>query len=153
MIIKNKIDRTFGPFGSSTGFCLLVGGIIASYFSLYAIIIALTGAFAAFTSTSTVIDTDAKKIRHSDNLFGIIPVGKWVDISPDMKLGIRKGHRGFVGYIRGNQPVDIHEHDIRIILFDKNRKPLLPVRKFKDYASSKNELGILSSLLGLPVIE
>ena len=153
MIIKNKIDRTFGPFGTSTGFCMLIGGIIAAYFSLYAIIIAVIGAFAAFTSTSTHIDTGMKKIRHSDNLFGIIPIGKWIDIRPGMMLGLRKGHRGFVGYIRGNQPVDIHEHDIRITLFDENRKPILPVKKFKTNESSRNELENLSSLLGLPIIQ
>jgi len=152
MIIRNKIDRTFGPFGTSTGFCLLLGGIIAAYFSLYAIIIAVIGAFAAFTSTNTVIDTDIRKIRHSDNLFGIFPAGKLIDIRPGMKLRLTKGHRGFVGYIRGNQPVDIHEHDIRITLIDENRKPILPVRKFKTYESARNELDNLSLLLGLPAI-
>lgn len=152
MIIRNKIDRTFGPFGSSTGFFMLLGGIIAALFSIYAIIIAVIGAFAAFTSTSTVIDTDARKLRHSDNLFGIFPVGKWIDIRPGMKLGLIKGHRGFVGYIRGNQPVNIHENDIRITLIDENRKPLLPVRKFKTYESASKELDNLRLLLGLPAI-
>jgi hypothetical protein len=152
MIIKNKLDRTFGPFGSSTGFFMLLGGIIATYFSFLGLIIAIIGAFAAFTSTSTIIDTDKKKVRHSDNLFGIIPVGKWIDIQPDMKIGLKKSHRGNVGYIRGVQPYSIHQNDIRIFLFGSDNMEIMPINKFDSFESSKNELNNLSSLLGLDII-
>lgn len=152
MIVKNKLDRTFGPFGSSTGFFLIIGGLIATYFSIFGLLIAALGAFAAFTTTSTCIDFNNDRIRHSDNLFGIITVGKWIDISPDMKLGLMKSHRGYVGYIRGTQPVGIHEKDIRIVLYDSDNKQIMPVKKFNSYESSKNELNNLSSLLGLKVI-
>jgi len=86
VIIKNKLDRTFGPFGSSTGFFLMLGGVLATYFSIFGLLLVIIGAFAAFTSTSALIDTDNKKIKYSDNLFGILPVGKWIDIKPDMKV-------------------------------------------------------------------
>lgn len=152
MIIKNKLDRTFGPFGSSTGLFLLLGGIITTYFSILGIIFIIVGAFAAFTSTSTIIDTDNKKIKYSDNLFGIIPVGKWISIKPDMKLGLSKSHRGFVGYIRGTQPFDIHYNDIRIILYDSSNKKILTVKKFDSYEASKNDLVNLSSVLGLKLV-
>jgi hypothetical protein len=152
MIIKNKLDRTFGPFGSSTGFFMILGGVITTYFSIFGIIIVIVGAFAAFTSTSTIIDTDNKKIKHSDNLFGIVPVGKWIDIKPDMRLGLDKFHRGFVGYFRGTQPVDIHYNDIRIMLYDSKNKKILPVKKFDSYKKSTNELENLAKLLGLQTI-
>jgi hypothetical protein len=152
MIIKNKLDKTFGPFGTSTGFFLLIGGLIAIYFSIFGLLIVIVGAFAAFTSTSTIIDTDNKKIGHTDNLFGIFPIGKWIDIKPDMKLGIKKFHRGFVGYIRGTQPVNLHENDVRIFLYDSDNKQIMPVKRFKDYVSAKNDLNELSSTLGLSII-
>jgi hypothetical protein len=152
MIIKNKLDKTFGPFGSSTGFFMLLGGIIATYFSFVGLLIAIVGAFAAFTSTSTLIDTDNKKIKFSDNLFGIIQVGKWIDIKPNMKIGLKKSHRGYVGYIRGTQPVGIHYNDIRIFLYDSGNKQIMPIKKFNSYESSKNELNSLSSALGLAII-
>lgn len=152
MIIKNKLDITFGPFGSSTGFFLMIGGLIATYFSIFGILIATIGAFAAFTSTSTSIDTAKKKIRYSDNLFGIIPFGKWIDIKPEMKLGLKKYHRGFVGYIRGNQPVDIHNNDIRIFLYDSNNKMIMPVKKFDSYETSRIDLNTLSTLLELQIV-
>jgi hypothetical protein len=152
VIIKNKLDKTFGPFGSSAGFFLLLGGLAAAYFSLAGIIIAIIGAFAAFTSTSTYIDTDNKKIRHTDNLFGIIPVGKWITIKPDMKLGLGKAHRGYVGYVRGAQPVDIHYTDIRIFLYNSSNQKLMPVNKFDSLATSKKELETLGALLGLQIV-
>jgi hypothetical protein len=149
MIIKNRLDKTFGPFGSSTGFFMMFGGLVATYFSIFGIIIVIIGAFAAFTSSSTCIDTDKKKIKYSDNLFGIFQIGKWIDIEPDMKLGLKKSHRGYVGYIRGTQPVDIHYKDIRIILYDSHNKKIMPVKKFDSFETSKNELNNLSVILGL----
>jgi len=127
----------------------MIGGIIATFYSFLGLIIALVGAFACFTSTSTIIDTDNKRIKHSDNLFGIIPVGKWIDIKPDMKIGLKKFHRGYRAYIRGTQKVGIHYNDIRIFLYDSANKQLVPINKFDSYESSKNELNNLSSLLGL----
>jgi hypothetical protein len=149
VIIKNKLDKTFGPFGTSTGFFIMIGGVIATFYSFLGLIIAIVGAFACFTSTSTIIDTDNKRIKHSDNLFGIIPIGKWIDIKPDMKIGMKKFHRGYRAYIRGTQKVGIHYNDIRIFLYDSANKQLVPINKFDSYESSKNELNNLSTLLGL----
>ena len=82
MIIQNKMDRTFGPFGSSTGFFLMIGGLVATWFSIFGLLIVLTGAFVAFTSSGVQIDTENKRLRYSDNLFGFIKTGKWTDIKP-----------------------------------------------------------------------
>ncbi len=127
----------------------MIGGVIATFYSFLGLIIAIVGAFACFTSTSTIIDTDNKRIKHSDNLFGIIPIGKWIDIKPDMKIGLKKFHRGYRAYIRGTQKIGIHYNDIRIFLYDSANKQLVPINKFDSYESSKNELNNLSSLLGL----
>lgn len=152
MIIKNKLDKPFGPFGTSTGFFMLLGGIIATYFSFFGLFIAIIGAFVCFTSTSTIIDPDNKKIKFSNNLFGIIQVGKWIDIKPDMKLGLKKSHRGYRAYIRGTQPIGIHYNDIRIFLYGSDNKQIMPIKKFDSYESSKRELEKLSNLLALDII-
>jgi len=150
MIIVNRLEnRSFGPFGSSTGFFLLIGGLILVFFSLSGLIIALIGAFVAFTSTSTIIDTENKRIKHADFLFGLLPFGKWIDIHSNMRLGLRKVKRGYLGYIRGTQPIDIQYEDIRIILYDSNDKQIMPVMKFKTLESAQAELKKLGSLLGL----
>lgn len=152
MIIKNKLDKTFGPFGSSTGFFMLIGGIIATYYTLFGPVIAIIGAFVLFTSTSTFIDADNKRIKHSDILFGFIRIGKWIDIKPEMRIGLKKSHKGYRAYIRGTQPIGIHDKDIRIYLFGSDNKPIMPIKKFDNYKTSKSELEKLSTLLGLDII-
>ena len=150
-MIKNKLEKVFGPFGTSTGFFLLLGGIVTTYFSLFGLVLVTLGAFVTFTSTSTFIDADNKKIKYSNNLFGIIPTGKWINVKPDMKIGLKKAHRGFVGYIRGTYPVDIHQNDIRIFLYNSENKPVIPIQKFDSVESAKAELSNLSSLLGIEI--
>ena len=152
-MIENRFGLTFGPFGSSTGFFLILGGIAATWFSVYGLIIVFAGLFALFTDTSTKIDTEGRKIRHSDNLFGLIPIGKWIAISPGMKLGIKKTHRGFMGYTRGTQPMSIHEHDIRIIIYGSDNKPIMPLRSFSSIEAAREELGNFSQQLGIPILE
>jgi hypothetical protein len=153
MVIRNKLDITFGPFGSSTGFFLFIGGIIATYFSPFCLIIAIIGAFASFTSTSTFLDTSNKRIKFSNDLFGIIHVGKWININSDMRIGLGRSHKGYLAYIRGTQPIGIHIKDIRIFLYGSDKKQIMPVKKFDSYESAKSELQNLSNLLGLDIID
>jgi predicted membrane protein len=150
MIIENRLEkRSFGPFGSSTGLFIFLGGLIIAYFSLTGIIIAIIGAFVAFTSTCTIIDTENRRIKHADYIFGLLPFGKWVNIQDSMKLGIKKVKRGYTGYIRGTQPTSIQYEDFRIFLYDSNNKQIMPVKKFQTYASAENELKEYAVLLRL----
>lgn len=137
MVTKNKLDTTFGPFGNSTGFFMIIGGIVTTYYSLIGLVIAIIGAFVSFTSTSTFVDVDNKRIKFSNNLFGIIPIGKWIYIKPDMKIGLKKSHRGYRAYIRGTRKIGLHNTDIRIFLYGSDNKQIMPVKKFKSYESSK----------------
>lgn len=152
MIIKNKFDKPFGPFATSTGFFLFLGGITATFFSIIGLFIAIAGAFVAFTSTWTLIDIENKRIKHSDNLFGFISAGKWIHIKPGMKIGLKKQHRGYRAYIMGTQPVGIHFNDIVIYLFDNDNKQIIPVKKSKSFESAKKELHELSTTLEIDII-
>ena len=137
---------------SSTGFFLFAGGIVGTYFSLFCLIIVIIGAFVSFTTTGTFIDFDKRRIKFSNNLFGIFPVGKWIDLKPGMKIGLKKSHHGYRAYIRGTQPIGLHINDIRIYLYGPDNKQIMPVKKFKTYESSKRELDELSFRLGLEII-
>lgn len=152
MIIKNKLDTTFGPFGSSTGFFLFIGGIITTYYALVGIVIAIIGAFISFTTTSTLIDTEKKRIKFSNNLFGFIRVGRWIEIKPGMRIGLKKSHKGYRAYIRGAQPIGIHNKDFRIFLYGSDNKLIMPIKKFDSYESSKIELKNLNTILGIEII-
>jgi hypothetical protein len=149
MIIRNKLDKPFGPFGTSTGFFLLAGGIIATWYSLSGLILAFLGAFIAFTTTSTFIDTDRKRVKFSNDFFGFYHSGKWLDIEPGMKLGLKNAHRGYRAYTRANQPTDIHYKDIRIYLYNSRNKQIGTISKFSSAESANIELEKLRSDLGL----
>jgi hypothetical protein len=78
MTTKNKLDKMFGPVGTSAGIFLFVAGLIISYFPFTGLFLVLIGAFVGFTSTSTMVDFDNKRLRFSNNIFGIFPIGQWI---------------------------------------------------------------------------
>ena len=149
MIIKNKLDKPFGPMGTSAGIFMLIAGLVATYFALSGLILVIIGAFMGFTSTSTLLDTDKKRIKFSNNLFGILPFGKWINIKTGMKIGLINMHRGYRAYSRSNRMLDIRSKDIRIMLYGADNKQIMPVKKFDSLDFAKIELEKLSDLLGL----
>ena len=149
MIIKNKLDKAFGPVGSSTGIFMIIGGFIATYYSFIGIILVILGAFVGLTSTSTILDTDNRKVKFSNNLFGIIPSGKWVNIMAGMSLALKKSHIGYRTYSRSNRTLDTHIHDIRIVLLNVHKKQILQIAKFNSTDSAKIELIKYRKLLKL----
>ena len=90
--------------------------MIVSYNTLSGLILVLIGAFIAFTTTSTLIDTDKKRIKFSNNFLGIIGIGQWIDLEVEMKIGLKNIHKGYRTYSRSNRTLDIHNKDIRIVL-------------------------------------
>ena len=152
MKTTNRLDKTFGPFGTSTGMFMIIGGIVMTYFSLSGIIVVIIGAFIGLTSTSTIIDLDKKRIKYSNNFFGIFKTGHWINIEPDMKLGIKKSNKGWQAYSRSNIPLSLNFRDYRIILYDSNNKKIMPVMKTNSLDSARSRLDELSNQLGLSLI-
>lgn len=149
MIEKNKFEKSFGPVGSPAGIVLFIAGIILSYFYLTGLILILIGAFVGFSSTSTLIDYEKKRVKFSNNLFGIIKVGAWLSIDPSMKVGIKNSNLTWRSYSQGNRPLDVKSNDYRIILFDEMNKEIMPIKKFKSKESAKTELVSIGEKLGI----
>lgn len=149
MTKRNKLDLAFGPSGSGAGLFFLIAGIVVTFYSAVGIILILVGAYIGFTSTSTVIDIERKRIRFSSNMFGIIPTGKWIELNSNMSLGIRKNHIGYTTFSRSNRRLDIHNRDYRIALFDKNKEEIIPLKKFNSLDEAKKGLELLNAELGL----
>lgn len=147
-----KLDKVFGPIGGPAGIFLFVAGLLITYFSLTGLILVLMGAFVGFTSTSTLIDFDKRKLRFSTNLFGIIPIGQWVFIQSDMKIGIKKSDKVWRGYSRSNRTLDISNTDYRLILYDSGGRAVMPIQKLDQIDSAKTNLDKLSKQLGLGVL-
>lgn len=147
-----KLDKVFGPIGGPAGIFLFAAGLLITYFSLTGLILVLMGAFVGFTSTSTLIDFDKRKLRFSTNLFGIIPIGQWVFIQSDMKIGIKKSDKVWRGYSRSNRTLDISNTDYRLILYDSGGRAVIPIQKLDQIDSAKTNLDKLSKQLGLGIL-
>ncbi|MCK4465432.1 MAG: hypothetical protein KAU83_06950 [Bacteroidales bacterium] len=152
MITKNKLDKSFGPVGTSAGIFMFIAGIVVTFYSFAGLILVFIGAFVGFTSTSTMIDNDNKKIKFSNNLFGFIKTGQWIDIKPEMKLGLKKSNRVYRAYSRSNRTLDIDSKDIRLILYGADNKRIMPIKKFDSPGIAKVELKKLGNQLGLSLI-
>lgn len=152
MITKNKLDKSFGPAGTSAGIFIFIAGIVVTFYSFTGLILVFIGAFVGFTSTSTMIDNDKKRIKFSNNLFGFIKTGQWIDIKPEMKLGLKKSNRVYRAYSRSNRTLDIDSKDIRLILYGVDNKQIMPIRKFDSLDIAKVELKKSGNQLGLSLI-
>ncbi len=152
MISTYKLDKPFGPAGTSAGIFLFLAGLVAVLYSLSGIILILIGAFMGFTNTSTRINTGERKIKFSNNFFGIIKVGKWIRIDDGMKIGIRKNNWTWRAYSRGNRTLDISEKDYRLFLYDPGGKEILAIKKTGSLESAKKDMEKLAKELGLKFI-
>lgn len=150
MILKNKLGKSFGQGGSSTGIFLFIGGVIMTYFSLIGLILVFLGSFIGFTFNCAIIDTSKMRCRAVTNLFGIIKVGKWKDIKHGMKLVLKKSNKGFGTHTRGHSR-DFYIKDIRIILLDENNTEIMELEKFSTIDLAKIGLEKLNNLLNLQI--
>jgi len=149
MITTFKLDKSFGPVGSSAGIFLCIAGIVAIYTSIFGLILIVLGAFLAFTSTCTTIDFDKHKIKFSNNLFGIFKTGKWIPIDQQMKIGIRESNQVWTAFSRSNRSIDIDTNDFRLVLLDAESKEIMPVKKLDSLDIAQSELELLCSILNL----
>ena len=152
MLTKNKLDKSFGPVGTSAGSLLFIAGLIVIYNSLYGLILILLGAFVGFSSTCAIIDTEKKRIKFSNNVFGIIQTGKWIQIEKTMKISLKESNKTWTTYSRGNRALDIENKDYRISLFDVNNNEIIEIYKNDSLDSAKVKLESLASQLGIGLI-
>ena len=152
MTENNKLDKSFGPVGASSGVILFVVGLILTFFYFTGLILVLIGTFVGFSSTSTMIDYDKKRVKFSNNLFGIIKIGQWVNIKPTMKVGIKELNLTWRSYSWGNRALDIVNKDYRIILFDSENREIVPIKKTESKDSAIIEKESIGKELGLSLI-
>lgn len=131
MIIRNRLDQSFGPSGTSAGILLFLAGLVASFYTFYGIILLLLGAFLGSTYTQSKIDIIQKKAKFSENLFGILSFGTWIEIQPEMKLGISKRTRRYSVSSQSNKRADLQVKDFRIVLTNANGEKIMDLKKFK----------------------
>lgn len=148
-LIIYRFDKIFGPVGTSTGIPLILGGLFIAWFSLYGLLLSLIGAFVAFTDSSTTIDTKRKMIYYSNNIFGILKFGKWIELKPEMSIVIRQNNHIYRAYSRSNRTLDIKTHNYQLILCDDNRKMLFPLKNSNSITEAGTHAKELAHKLGI----
>jgi len=153
MTTENKLDKSFGSTGTTAGIILLITGVITTFTTLFGLVLVILGAFLGFSSTSTLIDFDKRRIKYSNNFFGVIKTGKWIQINSAMKLAVRDSAITWSTFSRGNRVLDIVDKDFRIILLDLDNHEIMQVKKTETFDLAKAELEILCSKLKLNTVE
>jgi hypothetical protein len=151
--ITNNLDKSFGPVGSSAGYFLILAGLVAIYTSLFGLILVVLGAFLGFTVTCTLIDFEKRRVKFSEKLFGILPSGKWVDITPGMKIGIKESNMVWTAYSRSNRSIDIDSHEFRLVLFDAEGVEVMPLQKTDTPEAAFTAMETMCKTLGLSRLE
>jgi len=147
MIHTYNFDKSFGPVASYSGILIFIAGIIATYFALTGLILVLLGAFIGFTNSSTTIDSKNKKVRFTNNIFGIIKTGKWIDVDKDMQVGVKRDNRVYRTYSRSNRTLDLKVHNTILYLFDNKGNPMIPIMKIQKNKNPHDEMDTISRKL------
>ncbi|HNW71302.1 MAG TPA: hypothetical protein PKI01_12920 [Bacteroidales bacterium] len=149
MILNNKLGKSFGPVGSFSGVILFVAGFVLTFFYISGLVLVLVGAFVGFSTESALVDPEKKRVRFSNNLFGIIRTGRWMNIEPGMKIKIKKSDMMWRTYSRGNRTLDIANDDFRLILIGSNNKDIMEIKKADSIDAAKLDVETLCAQLGL----
>jgi uncharacterized membrane protein YgaE (UPF0421/DUF939 family) len=144
-----RFEKTLGPSATAAGIFLILVGIVTSFFYITALVLVILGAFTALTDSSTTIDPENKRMRFSNNIFGIIKIGPWVDIKPEMKASVINETRIYRTYSRSNQQTDIKRKDDYLYLCNKQGKPILPVKKMEPGESHEEAVNKVAKEFGI----
>jgi|GEM_PF-215935 len=149
MITRNRLDKSFGTAGSVAGMIVFVAGVVLACFYFSAIILIMLGAFTGFTNSSVMIDYERKRVKFSNNLLGLIRIGKWMAVEPSMKIGIRESKETYRSYSQGNRPLNVARQDFRLVLYDAANKEIMPLKTCATLEQARAELEITCLRVGL----
>ncbi|MDD3286225.1 MAG: hypothetical protein PHI14_01865 [Bacteroidales bacterium] len=151
MIVKYKLENSFGPIGSAAGKIILLSSIISMIFieiSIFAIIFVILGAFMGLSKSDIFIDSDNSKIRFSTTVFGLIKTGKWISVDDNMEVGIRKNFEKWQVIGRSNKHISVASDKYKIVLY-KSGKPYMTLKYVDSIEEAEKELNRFANLLGM----
>lgn len=148
MVIRNNLERSFGPSVSAAGVIIFIAGIFSSFYSFFGFLLICSGAFFAFTSNATFIDYEKKRIKNADCIFGFICLGKWISVSCEMQMSVEKYNKGYSTLSQSNKLASYYVEDYRIYLYtDFEYK--IPIQKFKTLELAESKLNYFKNALNL----
>lgn len=145
-----KFDKAFGPVASFSGIVIFIVGLIVTYHAFSGLILIAFGSFIGFTNSSTTIDTVYKRVKYSNNIFGIIRFGKWLKVENNMRIGLKKDNKVYRTYSRGNRILDIKADANMLYLFDNHNNPIVPIMKVQNGKNIAEEVDKICNELNIP---
>lgn len=146
---KFALGKSFGPVGSSAGLFIFIAALVIICFSPIGIILFVLGGFLGFSKSATRIDFSRKRIKFSNDVFGILPIGCWVSIVPGMHIECARSNKIWRSFSRGNRSLDVADTGYWLYLHGPDNKKVLPIMHTHDYQSAREARDTLSRQLGL----
>ncbi len=151
MIIKNRLDMSFGSTGMTAGIILFVVGLFfITTFS--GIIIILIGAFMAFTHSGVEIDSELKEATFYNKLFGLIKMKKTRSLNEFDHLSVSQTKRTSKTYSQGNRSLTLNNVDFRVYIVNPGKKSRYAIKKCKSKELAEASAEELSNQIGLPFL-
>ena len=153
MLIDNRTESAFGKTAIFAGIIFLLTGIVVLIVGAFIIgaIVFLVAAFVAFTYSGVELDTDSRKVRQYNKLFGIIKTGKWKSVDSFLGVTLIPISTMEVMASWSNRLTSTKTTDYRIFFVDKTRKPAFVIKRCKSKENALNSLNEFSLWLKLPV--
>jgi hypothetical protein len=153
LIIDNKIEYLFGKTARFAGGIFL----FPAFFSfvqgdwLIGSLIFIIVLFVFFSCSGVEIDTEKRKLRQYNKLFGLIKTGKWKSFQSYVGVTLIPFTRKESMASWSNRINTTKETDYRIYLVNKARKPAFAIKCCKNMDEARDSLDEFSIWLKLPV--
>lgn len=136
----NRIEKSFGPTGSFAGLIVFIGGLILITYSFSGVILIIIGALFGFSYSSTTLDYDRRRMKFSNNIFGLIKTGHWIEVNETMKVGVQHSNTTWRSFSQGNRVNDLEQKTIMMFLFGPDNQKVIPVKSIKKRESIDSEI-------------
>ena len=153
MLINNKLDKIVSGPTTFVGILFFITGVIVAYVGnvFFGVAIVVFAAFFLTSFTGVEIDTDARKIKQYNKLFGIVKTGKWEDLDQYIGLTLVPIRKVTRIASRSNLVNSTVDRDYRIFLVNQMKKPALAIKICKTPGQAQNSIDEFSVWLKLPV--
>lgn len=158
MQIDNKIDNLLSGPRTFVGYVFILTGIfiiVLNDFEAFAIIIGsiiiLFSVFLLTTSTGVEIDSINRRIKQYNNIFGLYKTGQWQSLNAFLGLTLIPIRKVSTIASRANLTTSTIQHDYRIYLVNKARKPAFAIKKCATREQAQNSIDEFSIWLKMPV--
>ena len=115
------------------------------------IVISIIGSFLLFSYSGVEIDTEKKKIKQYNKLFGFIKTGKWESVEKYVGVTLVRLKETQNVFSRSNRQTSIHKIVYKIYLVNQTKKPQLAIKKCSNRNSAQDSLDEFAIWLKLPV--